>query len=62
MKVSYVPIMPTDNAEVLPRSATNSPVEEDITNYYSREKLNPGNCLALIRLFNLSLLAFYLCL
>lgn len=43
MKVTYVPIVPTDIAENLPRSATNSPVEEDVTNYYSREKLNPGN-------------------
>lgn len=43
MKVNYIPIMPSENMRKLPRSATNSPVEEDITNYYSREKVNPGS-------------------
>ena len=43
LKINYIPIMPDADAEKLPRSATNSPVEEeDVTNYYSREKPNPG--------------------
>lgn len=42
MKMNYIPIMPDETGK-LPRSATNSPIEEeDVTNYYSREKGNPG--------------------
>lgn len=41
MKMNYIPIMPDETGK-LPRSATNSPIEEeDVTNYYSREKGNP---------------------
>ncbi len=42
MKLNYVTIMPNDDAK-LPRSASSSPIEEeDVTNYYCREKGNPG--------------------
>lgn len=42
MKMNYITIMPDETGK-LPRSTTNSPVEEeDVTNYYSREKGNPG--------------------
>ena len=42
MKLNYVTIMPNDDSK-LPRSASNSPIEEeDVTNYYCREKGNPG--------------------
>ena len=45
MKLNYVTVMPNDDAK-LPRSASSSPIEEeDVTNYYCREKGDPGEVL-----------------